>query len=168
MKIETKWACGNFLVSLAAEPDANQEVKLQECGLRFLGQRVSAVDKVLGAFTKDANGKAKRIPGWKRNDVPFSHALADKLRSVFEALEFSDESILPASVEITEYVPTTAEPKYKEETEIVSRHESKGDLEEWLKTTVGYSGDTHDEDGEYAQAMLASVKAYKIAALKAM
>ena len=179
MKIETKWACGNFLVAMAVDlpglPSLSSEhegdakvIALLEGGIRQIGQRNSDVDKILGAFTKGADGKSKRITGWKRGEVPYTKALADKLQGSFLTLEYAEDMPLNASVEVTEYVPTTAEPKYKEEMEIVGRHESAGDLDTWLKTTVGYAGESHGEDGEYEPAMLASVKAFKIARLKAM
>lgn len=169
-EVNTKWALGNFSVELSSTVDDAMFTKLANLGLRFLGQRVSAVDKVLGAFETDATGKPRRKSGWKRGDVTFTPELADALVAVFTSLELPDESKLESvAVSVAEYVPTAAAPKFKEEREIVSRHESKGDLDEWLKATVGFAGESHTVDGEdFNPVMLAAVKSWKTEMLKRM
>jgi hypothetical protein len=169
-KVNTEWACGNYQIALLADVSPEQFQTLANLGLRYLGQRNSDVDKILGAFvTNEKTGKAERIKGWKRNSVAFMPTLAEKLKTSFQALELSEGNVVSSEVGITEYVPTVGESKYSEEKDIVGRHESAGDLEEWLKTKVGFEGETHTEDGEsFSPAMLQKVREYKKAALAAM
>lgn len=172
-KVNTKWTLGNFSVALETEVSDEDQKLLASLGLKYLGQRVSAVDRVMGGFTKTADGKEKRKVGWKRGDVPFGQAMAQAVGACFDTLEFPDSTKdvphkLSALVEITEYVPETATPKFVDEKAIALRHESKGDLEAWLKSDVGFDGPTHGEDGEYAIPMLQAIKEYKLAKLAAM
>lgn len=149
MKAETKWNCGNFAVELVASADEKQTQALVNLGLRFLGQRVTKVDKILGAFEKKG-GKDVRKAGWKRNDVNYSASLADELALAFAELEFPDEADgkITCGVVVSEYVPTTAEPKFKREIEKLGQKESAGVLVEWLASFCKYTGPTHTEDGE--------------------
>lgn len=90
--INTQWPVGQFLTSLTAEVD-DATLNILGClGLRFLGQRVTAVDKVLGAFETGADGKAKRKAGWKRNEVDYTDELRDQLVKAFGSLEFPDST----------------------------------------------------------------------------
>lgn len=169
-QVSTTWNCGNYEVSLTAEVS---EAVFQLCanyGARWLGQRNTEVDKILGAFKKEGE-KDVRIKGWKRSEVAYDSAMAAKLAKSFEKLSFPKEGETPGvEVEfvaaVSEYIREAKALKYTEEKEIAGFHESKGDLEEWLAEKVGYKGDTHGEDGEYDQAMLAAVRAYKIKRLK--
>lgn len=162
--IKTEWNLGNFTVALSAEVDDSQLRYLASKGLLWLGQRQSKVDKTLGGYNGD-----KRIKGFKRSEVSYTPTLAKGLTADFETLEVEDEISLTPSVVVTEYIRETAEPKYKREKEVAGRHESKGDLEEWLADKVGYTGDTHGEDGEYSTEMLSKLKTFLDAALaKAM
>lgn len=169
--VDTKWNLGNFTVELKTLVNEAISGRLACLGLRFLGQRVSAVDKILGGFEKKGD-KDVRKAGWKRTDAPFSPDLASKLAKAFEELELPGDDAGNEAVKLgmkatfTEYVPTAGAPKFVEEKALCVRHESKGDLEEWLKTKVGYAGETHGADGEYDPAMLAAVKAYKIEQLR--
>jgi len=159
--IKTEWNLGNFTVALSADVDDGQLRYLASKGLLWLGQRQSKVDKTLGGYNGD-----KRIKGFKRSEVSYTPTLAKGLTADFETLEVEDEITLTPSVVVTEYVRETAEPKYKREKEVAGRHESKGDLEEWLADKVGYTGDTHGEDGEYSVEMLSKLKAFLDEALK--
>lgn len=168
-EINTKWNLGNFAVSLTTKVDDTMRHQLATFGLRFLGQRVSAVDKILGGFETGADGKSKRKAGWKRTDAAFGAALAGKLATAFAELDLPEsEAKLAASATFTEYVPTAGAPKFVEEKAACVKHESAGDLEEWLKTKVGFAGETHGADCEYSTEMLMAVKAFKIAFLKGM
>lgn len=169
-EINTKWNLGNFAVSLTTKVDDAMRDKLAEFGLRFLGQRVSAVDRILGGFEKGTDGKAKRRKDWKRTDAAFSTDLANKLAEAFDELVIDDTTKLAAQATFTEYVPTAGEPKFKTEKELCARHESKtggadGPVREqslavWLAATVGYEGPTHGDDGEFNVEMLQAVKVY--------
>lgn len=184
MKINTNWNLGNFSVDLAVDADAKLMERFAALGVLHAGQRVSAIDKTLGAFNT-VNGKAERKAGWKRNDVEFSPTMAQRLAALFEKLalpaqEGEEKDLeVPAVVTVTEYVKKTAVPAFKEEKEILSARESAGTLEAFLaKTSVdlpgigkvalpGYTGPTHTEDGEaFHPDALANCKA-KYAAMKA-
>ncbi len=160
-QIKTEWTLGNFTVALSAEVTEKQLTYLASKGLLWLGQRQSKVDRTLGGYSGD-----KRIKGFKRSEVSFTPTLAERLKADFETLEVEDEITLTPMVSVGEYVRETAEPKYKREKEVALRHESKGDLEEWLEAKVGYTGDTHGEDGEYSTEMLSHLKVFLDEALK--
>lgn len=162
MKVQTNWNLGNFTVALSTEATDAVRDRLASYGLRFLAQRVTAVDKVMGGF-ETVNGKEKRKTGWKRGQVAYTPEMATALAGVFAELAFPDDpkDAVAAVASITEYVRDTVESKFTEETAIASRHESAGDLEEWLVDKVGYADDTHGEDGEYSRAMLLAVREYK-------
>jgi hypothetical protein len=90
--ITTQWPVGQFLTTLTAEVDDAQVQVLLPLALRYLGQRVTEVDKILGAFETGADGKSKRKAGWKRNEVEYSDDLRDTLAKAFESLEFPDST----------------------------------------------------------------------------
>lgn len=90
--ISTQWPVGQFLTTLTAEVDDATLSTLGCLGLRFLGQRVTEVDKILGAFETGADGKSKRKANWKRNEVEYSDELRDKLAAAFGSLEFPDST----------------------------------------------------------------------------
>jgi hypothetical protein len=166
MKIETKWNLGNFALTLSSTVSDQMRDALASFGLRFLGQRVSKVDHILGGYTKK-DGKEVRKAGWRRTDAAFSTDVAAKLALAFSELAIPDsEAKLPAQAVLTEYVPTAAEPKFKDEKVIASRHESANDLEEWLADKVGFEGDTHGTDGEFSLEMLSAIRTYKLEQLK--
>jgi hypothetical protein len=161
--IKTEWNLGNFTVSLTADVDDGGLKYLASKGLLWLGQRQSQVDKTLGGYEGE-----KRKKGFKRGEVEFTPTLAKNLEADFADLEVKDEFQVSPTVVVTEYIRETAEPKYKREKEVALRHESKGDLEEWLAAKVGYTGDAHGEDGEYSTEMLATLKVFLDEALKSI
>lgn len=172
MQMQTKWACGNFTIDLSVVvPDESLSAKskaLVAYGIRQIGQRNSEVDKILGAFKVGTDGKAVRIKDWKRNEVPFSPDLAAKLKTSFEGLKYDEitddgefaEVSLGATATVTEYVSKTKEVKFESETAAMLRHESKGDLEVWLKDVIGFAGDSHGADGEYNVEALKAIRVY--------
>jgi hypothetical protein len=170
-EINTKWNLGNFAVSLTTLVEDEMRDKLAAFGLRFLGQRVSAVDRILGGYDKKGD-KQVRKAGWKRTDAAYGTELAGKLAEAFAELELPGEDgvTLAAQAVMTEYVPTAGAPKFVEEKDLCARHEAKGDLEEWLRDAVKWTGKNDDESvrthGEDDVEMLAAVKAYKIARLR--
>ncbi len=156
MKTQTSWTMGNFTVSLKAELNEQATAKAVEKGLLWAGQRKSGLDDTLSGV----DAKKRKAQGFKRDSVAYSQAMAERLKALFSTVELDDNVVVETEVTVGEYVPTTADSKFVKETEVMSRHESKGDLEEWLKSTVGYSGDTHGEDGEYSKEALGAIRAY--------
>jgi hypothetical protein len=158
MKANTNITIGNFAVSISADYDTQT---LANLGLKWIAQRQTSIDKVLGGFRK-VDGKDKRILGWKRNDVDYSPDMAKRLESALSSLSLPDsEDALPADVIACEYVREVAEPKYAGAKKAMLRHESElNDLESWLATKIGYAGPTHDADGEYHVDALRAVKAF--------
>ena len=160
-KIQAKSTVGNFQVSCEAEVTEEQFAYFASKGLLWSMQRQTEVDKVLGAFTTGADGKAKRKDKWTRNSVDFSTELASKLQAVFASLAMPDEMpSQPTTADVTEYIREAAVLKYALAKSAMLRHESKNDLESWLEDTVGYDGDTHGEDGEYHVEALKAIDAY--------
>lgn len=175
MKITTNWNSGNFSLRHQVEVTAGQLEELAADGLLYRMQRNREHDEVLGAFKKEGDKKVRKA-GWKRIDVGYADNLAKALASTdgYKVLKFGNEgeqidAIVPVVTEVTEYVRTqSAEGKPgEEEKEIAGRHESAGDLEEWLAVKCNYTGETHSEDGEYHPAMLMAVNAAKRAAIAA-
>ena len=89
-KITTQWNLGNYTVALEVEATETLLPALASLGLRFLGQRNTEVDKVMGGFEK-VKGKNVRKKNWKRGEVPFSKDMAAELKRVFSILSFPDE-----------------------------------------------------------------------------
>lgn len=89
--ISTQWPIGQFNTTLTCEVTDEQRDALLPYALRFIGQRVTEVDKILGAF-ETVDGKSKRKANWKRNEVEYSDALRDELAKAFETLEFPDST----------------------------------------------------------------------------
>lgn len=163
-KVQTQWNLGNFTIDLTSDVSDAMRDRLASLGLRFLGQRNTEVDKILGGF-ETVGGKSKRKANWKRNDVPFDPALASKLVVSFGELELptiegeEKSPIVNADALVTEYTREATAMKYRDAKEVVSRHESANDLESWLAAKCKYDGETHGADGEYAPAMLQAVHA---------
>ena len=169
--VETKWNLGNFTVTLVSEVGDEMRDKLASFGLRFLGQRNTAVDKILGAIEK-VNGKDKRRAGWKRNEVSFSGTLAAALAKSFEELALPDsEEKLPAACDITEYIRDTVESKFTEERAIAEMLESAPDDVQKAKfRDMKWDGSLpmHTEDGEdYSREFLLAIRARKLEKRKA-
>ena len=167
MKITTESTLGNYKAIISVDANEALQAKLLPLGLKYVLQRQTNIDKVLGAFTMDANGKAKRKDKWTRNSVDFETAMASKLKSALSTLAMPDESTLAVDAEVLEYIREVAESKFTVEKAIMLRHESEAnDLEEWLTGKIGYAGESHGEDGEYHPDALRAVREF-IAKLRA-
>ena len=159
MKITTESTLGNYKAIISVDANEALQAKLLPLGLKYVLQRQTNIDKVLGAF-HIVDGKSKRKSGWKRNDVEYTESLASKLHDALSTLAMPDESHLMVDAEIEEYIREVAVLKYALAKSAMLRHESKNDLESWLEDTVGYDGDTHGEDGEYHVEALKAIDAY--------
>lgn len=171
-EVYTQWNLGNFTVTLSTPVTEAQLGALADLGLRFLGQRQSTVDKVLGGFEKGENGKLQRKKGWKRIDAAYSAELSEALAKEFAELEVEDGSKLSIqNVTIGEYVPNTPEAKFVDERAAMSRHESMTggkdspsklqELEVWMRETIGYDGAIWTEDEEdYSVDALKAVRQF--------
>lgn len=170
-QVDTKWNLGNFTVALAAEVDDETRDTLANLGLRFLGQRNTEVDKILGAFEK-VGGKDKRKAGWKRNEVGYTAALASALAKSFESLALPDsDDTVTAVCAVTEYVRDTVESKFTEERQIAAMLESApDDVREEKHRDMKWDGslDTHTPDGDdYSREYLMAIRARKLEKRKA-
>lgn len=173
--ISTKWPVGQFETTLTADADDAQLKDLAVLGLRFLGQRVTEVDKVLGAF-ETVDGKSKRRANWKRNEVEYSDALRDKLAEVFTTLEFPDSEkeaphvLSGIIVDMTKYEGGVGkEPAYAAEKRAVKEYlaANGGKLKDGSARSVasfcanrGVDAPEHDEAWEEDTEFLIRVKAY--------
>lgn len=179
MRITDTTPVGNFEVTIEIEIPDEQLSPLARAlmvkGNRWLAQRNREVDTILGGTkrvpAKRGGTKLERVSGWTRTDCPYSESKAKELGKSFEELQFPDEDAMPnikvAKVTVAELIRDQKDSKFTEEKAMVLNHESTlNDLEVWLKTKVGYEGDTHGEDGEYAVEMLRAVGAYKRAKLR--
>lgn len=165
-KIKTQWNSGNFSLSHQVEATEEQVLALAEKGLLWYMQRNREHDVVLGAFEKQGDKQVRR-KGFKRGDVAYAPNLAVELKAVYEELKLDENSKLPVMTDVVEYLRETgADSKFTEERQIAGRHESKGDLEEWLMEKCEFAEATHGEDGEYSVEMLRAVRAYKLEVLR--
>lgn len=163
MKVVTSWNSGNFSLRHEVEVGPEQVAALASDGLLYRMQRNREHDEVLGAFTKDGEKKVRK-PKWKRIDVGYDAGLAAKLKGVY-----GGDEAMPVVTEVTEYIREAgADSKFTEEIAIAGRHESAGDLAEWLLEKCDYVGDTHGDDGEYHAEMLRAVRGYKLKRLAAL
>lgn len=127
MQISTKWNVGRFDTTLTAEVTEEQVAALLPLALRYLGQRNTKIDRILGGF-ETVDGKEKRKADYKRNDVEYSDELAQALGESFQTLEFPDSTkeaphVLNVSVDIAEYTGGgSAEPKYKREKDAIASY----------------------------------------------
>ena len=160
---KTSFTCGNFLVSFALLESlaiAENLVKLVCAGITQVLQR-----KPASKWEKQAAGYEKRPSGFERNTIPFSTGAAELLQEIMQ------EAVKQwATVEVIEYVPEVKLGKFKEEIDLIARHESEDDVEEWLEKKVGFVGDHTDSESEsgYSLEALQAVNAYKRASLKGL
>lgn len=159
-KITTESTLGNYKAIVSVNADEALQEKLLPLGLKYVLQRQTTIDKILGAFVTDADGKAKRKNKWTRNSVDYSADMASKLRSGLSTLAMPDETNLTVDAEIFEYVREVAESKFTSEKAAMSRHESANDLEAWLAEKIGYAGESHGEDGEFHPDALRAIRDY--------
>lgn len=167
IKIKTQWNSGNFSLSHQVEATEEQVLALAEKGLLWYMQRNREHDEVLGAFEKQGDKQVRR-KGFKRGDVLYDKGTADDLKAVYGEVALSESSKLPVETDVVEYIRETgADSKFTEERAIAGRHESQGDLEEWLMEKCEFAEATHGEDGEYSVEMLRAVRTYKLEVLRA-
>lgn len=164
--IKTSWNSGNFTLTHSVEATDEMVQVFAEKGLLWFAQRNREHDVVLGAF-ESVDGKNKRRKGFSRGDVGFTSAMANSLSKAYTKLGEKDATF-DVTTTVGEYIRDVADSKFTEETAIASRHESAGDLEEWLEAKCDYVGETHGEDGEFAVEMLRAVRTFKIARLAAL
>lgn len=156
---------GNFAWVAEVEVDEEMTAILLPFAITQILQRSpsSEAEKLMAKYEK-------RPEGFKRDSIPFSEANAKILAKALEGAKVSvgegkdaKELELSLTANVEEYVPTVSESKFTEERAILTRHETKGDKEEWLKNSVGFTGDQKDE-----QAVLVAVREFKKAALKGL
>lgn len=167
IKIKTQWNSGNFSLSHQVEATEEQVLALAEKGLLWYMQRNREHDEVLGAFEKQGDKQVRR-KGFKRGDVAFAVPMAMALKAAYGDIVVGEAGKLAVDTMVGEYLRETgADSKFTEERAIAGRHESKGDLEEWLMEKCEFAEATHGEDGEYSVEMLRAVRAYKLQVLRA-
>lgn len=164
-QVKTENTIGNFSMTAEAEVSAEVYATLANLGFKYVIQRQSEVDRVLGGFEKKGE-KQVRKANWKRNDVPFSADLAAKLEPIFAKMEISDGVTVEAIVSVGENVRDTVESKFTVEKEAIAAHREKGDLDVWVKSVLGFKGDTPFD--ETNSELLLAVRARKLALLRSL
>lgn len=155
-----------YLASLPA--DDNVQAAFESLGLLYCLQRISQLDEALGITIRD-DKKLVRT-GMKRGDVVYTQEMAESIAKVMaenlalpKFLTGEATELAGLTITVEPYEGGAVESKFTEEIEIIGRHESAGDLEEWAKDTIGYTGETHDENGEqYHKSLMIAVRAYKL------
>lgn len=162
MKVEIEYSTGNFTLviignvdtqGIAARPPLSEVI---ESGIRYVTER-----DVASACYKAIAGKGGKLPkGFKRDTLAFGAVAAEQFRVVATA-ELA--KLMPdVSVEVTENVGAAK----ADAIALLSQHESANDLETWLVVNIGYNGETHGDDGEFASGAITAV-AMKIKAVVA-
>lgn len=155
--MKTEITTGLYSITLEGDILPEKVMELAEAGL-VQGQIYRGVLQPL----REETGAKRKLEDCKAFDAAVG-------KKVQEEIEKTVKPFGKFTVVVGEYVPgdrASADTKFTEEREIVGRHESAGDLESWLKTTIGYSGPSHTEDEEdYAVEALRAVRAFKIAYL---
>lgn len=148
---------GNFEWFGHAEVTDEQYATLASLGFLWVMQRSPSSNA-----EKSLAGYKKRPDGFKRSNIQYTAESAVELVKLLSAkAEIADGmEITPVIDNVKEYEPTVATPKYAEERAIIARHVQKKDIDEWI-TTVGYSGDTVDHEGNPTTEFLQAVKVYK-------
>lgn len=161
MKVNTQWNLGRFNVALESEVTADVRDMLAGFGLRFLGQRNSEVDKILGGFVTNAKGKQERIKGFKRNEVAFTPELAGKLADSFAELGLPDsEATVKAIAIVGESTVEAADVKMPDERAAYARNAKASTLNK-LAEKVGFDGEIGDGTAENAPVdFLRAIKAW--------
>lgn len=162
MKVTIEYSTGNFTLAISGNVDTQGiEAKpplsdVIESGIRYTTER-----EVASACYKAIVGKGGKLPAkFKRDTLLFSGESAEKFKEVAER-ELG--KLMPdVTVIVTENVGAVK----ADAIEALSRHESANDLESWLEKNIGYVGETHGDDGEFAPEAIAAV-AVKIRILKA-
>jgi hypothetical protein len=143
MQVNTNWNLAKFAVSLNADVSDELRDVLAAYGLRYAAQRNTEIDKILGGFAKNAEGKLERIKGWKRNEVAFTPELAAALRKSFATLtlpEGEEGLSFAAEANIEEYTGAAKGIKYAEARGVFARNAKAGTLAA-MATKVGFDGD---------------------------
>jgi hypothetical protein len=182
MKNEVKFTCGNYLVTVLLKDVlevAGMLVGLVLAGVTQILQRkpASKWEKLIAKYDK-------RPDGFERASIPFTAEGAKELARIMmdaivtpavaasEGVEASKEVKISdiATVFVVEYVPEVKLGKFKEEIDLIARHESEDDVEEWLEKKVGFDGVYEDSTTEsgYTLEALQAVNAYKRASLKGL
>lgn len=160
---KASFTCGNFLVTITLLQTL--EVAEELVGLVYAGLTQLLQRKPASKWEKQAAGYEKRPSGFERNTIPFSEGQAEEMACIMQ------EAVKAwATVKVTEYVPEVKLGKFKEEIDLIARHESENDVETWLAEKVGFEGDHTDDTTEsgYSLEALQAVNAYKRAAMKGL
>lgn len=174
MNIETKWNVGQFLTTLTATVDEATVEALLPLALRYLGQRNTEIDRILGGFEVGPDGKSKRRADYKRNEVEYSDELAQALAKSFSTLEFPDSTkekphTLAVEVAIERYEGGGSEPKYAAEKRAVAEYlvANEGKLKDGSARTVasfcanrGIEAPTDADKWKEDETFLKNVKAW--------
>lgn len=166
--VKVKNRSGNFAWDVEIELTPEQEAACIEAGVVQILQRspVSAWEKAIAY----PGAKAKRPEGFKRDSIEFTTENATALALALEGAKITigeKEEPLVLTANVTEYVATTAEPKYAAETK--KYLEKAGNMEKLaaLALAVGYGGELGD--GKTAPtAFLQQIKAYLTERMKAI
>jgi hypothetical protein len=163
MQVKQVIPTGNFLVTIEADVTAEQQATLANFGLRWLAQRNSNVDKILGGFDVGADGKAKRKESWTRNDAEYSAELAEKLAESYGTLKAKDgekEFTLDTLVDVSENTREGSAPKLAKERTLYVKRGGEGKLS-LVAEKVGYEGPIGDGTADGAPLeFLRAIKAW--------
>lgn len=145
---------GNFKWSASATlTDAMIDILLPLGALQVAQRTPSSLAEKLIA------GYDKRPKGFQRNSLGFSEKAASVLKAQLESFEIADGVVLKCdSVEVVEYVPETAVPKYAEVKAMLALRES---TEKWptFLAALGFNEETSHVDGEYNPALCEALAA---------
>jgi hypothetical protein len=160
--LSTKSTFGNYAFSAEAAVTEEQRDALAGLGLLQILQRTPSTkaEKELAGYGK------KRPEGFKRTDIAFSPAGAAVLKGFLEDAKVEMvvdgkevEQPLAVDVSVSEYIPASAEMKWKDEKAKIASKGGDAAALAALAKAVGYTGtDLTEESVPFCQAIRAWVK----------
>lgn len=151
MKVKIDTSTGFYRVQVEGEVKAD---KLQAVVNDGIAQ---------GCLYRGVFAAGREITGAKRKldeSAPFDASKAEELNAL--CVKALTDVLNDPVITVTQYVPpegkdTTLASAKEAALAAFGKHESAGDLEEWLAASYDYTGPTHGADGEYHPDALAPV-----------
>jgi len=162
-----------FTLEVMTKELSEKEIQaLSNLGLRYISQRISAVDIAIGIASKE--GK-KTVRTGKRGDAEFSEEKASLLQKcIQDALKEDEDLPLETTVVITASVGEAKEARFAYERALLAEKIAGGKKIADIAAGIGFAGEVFDEEEnengayDYAPAFLAAVKAKIDAAKKSV
>lgn len=160
MKVKIEYSTGNFTLAIVGNVDGAGNpgeplATIITSGIRYVTER-----DVASECYKSIAGKGGKLPkGFKRDTLAFTPERATQFQTVAQA---ALAKLMPdVAVEVSENVGTAK----ADALALLELRESKPDFALWLEKNIGFTGETHGDDGEWTSEVVTAV-AVRIKAVK--